>query len=713
MDRRQFMKLGVVSTTTCFLTSCGNSNAAISPPSGKLPNILWISTEDISPDLGCYGDNYAITPNIDKFAARSIRYDNAFTTAGVCAPMRSATITGMYQNSIGTMHMRCKGVPPKQVKCFTEYLRQAGYYCTNRSKTDYQFDPPFSAWDDNGRKAHWRNSKPGQPFFTIINFTMTHESSIRSPKGKKAKLHDPAKANVPPYYPDTPMVRNDLACYADNITRMDKEVAAVLDQLKDDGLAEDTIVWFWGDHGRGLPRCKRWVYDSGLRIPLIIHVPEKFKKYTLGNSSATGAQDQLVSSLDFAPTMLSLAGLDIPKHLQGQAFLGPKTEKPRKYVFAARDRIDEVPDCVRSIHDGKFIFIRNFMPYVPYSANVDYMNKMPTMKDMRKLNAEGKLKGSEKQYFKYPRDIEELYDIENDPHEVNNLAYDQKYSKVVHRMRKELFKWIRDIKDVGLIPEPEFDAIKRPDDKYETTAPAQFLPGPTATDQPQTIKISCHTQGASIAWRLKGQDKWNLYTKPVQLKPDQTIEAKACRIGFNDSKPSLHKYGSPAVIYEAAAHLPHWQETIYNSDLIESILEIKSYDGKGKQAVNYYFDKLNDKHASVRFWAVRGLTYSDLNDTQNNKANKEFEMMLTDNSPTVRIASAQALCMHSPHANALNVLKDIITNSHNSARHWALVALDAIGPNAKGIADVLETAQNDKYSYVSRVAKALKAKKWD
>ena len=239
--------------------------------------------------------------------------------------------------------MRCKGVPPAYVKCFSEYLRAAGYYCTNNVKTDYQFDPPLTAWDQNSRKAHWRNRAEGQPFFAVFNFTVTHESQIRNKSEKfqerlatlePHEKHDPDKAALPPYYPDTPVVRKDWAQYYDIITLMDKRFADILKQLEEDGLADDTIVWFWGDHGRGLPRAKRWIYDSGIRIPLIIRIPEKFRKLAMqGNHRAAGpggVNDGLIAFIDFAPAMLSLAGVKIPDYIQGRAFLGRQKAKPHR-----------------------------------------------------------------------------------------------------------------------------------------------------------------------------------------------------------------------------------------------------------------------------------------------------------------------------------------------------------------------------------------------
>ncbi|MGH9673352.1 MAG: sulfatase family protein, partial [Bryobacteraceae bacterium] len=282
------------------------------------PNILWISCEDMSPDLGCYGDSYSHSPNIDRLAAQGVRYTNAFSVAGVCAPSRSGIITAMYPSSIGTHHMRSQGVPPPYVKCFTEYLRAAGYYCTNNVKTDYNFETPLTAWDETSNRAHWRNRPKDRPFFSVFNLTTTHESQIRAPEDVFAghmrrvpadRRHDPARAVLPPYYPDTPVVRRDWANYYDLITSMDAQVGELLRQLEEDGLAQNTAVFFWADHGRGLPRAKRWIYDSGTRVPVVVRWP--------GQARAGSVSDQLVSLIDLGPTAISIAGAAVPAHMQG------------------------------------------------------------------------------------------------------------------------------------------------------------------------------------------------------------------------------------------------------------------------------------------------------------------------------------------------------------------------------------------------------------
>lgn len=474
------------------------------------PNVLWISAEDISPDLGCYGDPYATTPSIDAFAAEGVRYERCFCPMGVCAPARSSVITGCYPSWLGTNHMRCQAVPPDPVRCFPEYLRAAGYYCTNNAKTDYQFGTPLTAWDQSNGQAHWRGRAEGQPFFSVFNLGVTHESQARSEARRKDAeqlppelRHDPAKAVLPPYYPDTPVVRQNWAQYYDNLSLLDGQVAKLLEQLADDGLASTTIVWFWGDHGRGLPRGKRWLYDSGLRAPLLIRVPEALRE-----TASPGAHDRvaagyveldLVDFLDFAPTMLSLCGIELPKHFHGQAFLGIQRAKPRVYVHGARDRVDETSDTIRAVRNQRFKYVRNYQPQLPRSLTIAYLESMPIMQEMRRLNAAGELKTvAERQYFEPTKPLEELYDTVTDPHEVNNLAADPKYRAQLERLRAECLRWQYEVGDFGLLPESEYDALKRPDDQFETTSQPVFrlVDGKVA--------LSCPTPGASLAYRLEG-----------------------------------------------------------------------------------------------------------------------------------------------------------------------------------------------------------------
>jgi N-sulfoglucosamine sulfohydrolase len=518
------------------------------------PNILWISAEDISPDLGCYGDSYAITPNIDKLASQGARYTNAFSNAPVCAPSRSAIITAMYTTTIGSMHMRSKAVPPAGVKAFTESLRAAGYYCSNNSKTDYNFEappshrPPDTLWDESSPKAHWRNrTDKSQPFFSVFNFVITHESQIRVDAATYAKntdrltpeqRHDPAKANIPPYYPDTPKVRKDWATYHDNITAMDYMVADVLKQLEEDGLAQNTIVFFWGDHGRGLPRGKRWTYDSGTRVPLLVRWPGQIKANT--------TVDDVVMLFDLGPTALSIAGVPIPSHMQAQAFLGAQKKAPREYAFAHRDRMDETYDMVRAVRDKQFRYIRNFNSGRPYTQYLEYLEQMPTMQELRRLykdhyNALGADYGKaltpvQLLWMAPEKPPEELYDLTVDPYEINNLAKSAAHQDVMKRMRNALDKWQKDTKDLGLVPEAELRERMRPGGKWQQVAQ------PVITELPDgKIKLTCDTEGASIAYSLVDDGKtasnhWLLYSKEIIVPKVATLLVKGCRLGYLDSQ---------------------------------------------------------------------------------------------------------------------------------------------------------------------------------
>lgn len=557
MTNRPRVTLMILIALCCFAHDVPRAHRA--SQTTRRPNILWISTEDISPDLGCFGDAYAVTPNIDRLAAQGVRYTNAFATAPVCAPSRSAIITGMYPTTIGSMHMRSKVVPPAGVKAFTEYLRTAGYYCTNNSKTDYNFEappanrPPDTLWDESSTAAHWRNRPDkNQPFFAVFNITVTHESQIRVPhevyRRNTARLtpeqvHDPAKAKLPPYYPDTPLVRKDWARYYDNITAMDYQVADLLKQLEDDGLANETIVFFWGDHGRGLPRAKRNVYDSGLRVPLIVRWPGQLRPGMLN--------DDLVCLFDLGPTALSLAGVPIPPHMQAQAILGGQKKAPREYAFAHRDRMDEASDTSRSVMTKQYHYIRNFHPDRSYAQYIDYLEAMPTMKELRRLYKEhmnaldpnyGKALNPAQLRFLLPeKPAEELYDMTADPHEISNLAASSQYQATLRKMRAALEKWQRETKDLGLVPELELRERMRPGGVWQKVA------APTVHAAPAhplvRVKLISTTEGASIAYTtdVGAKSHWLLYDGELMLKPGTTLRVKACRLGYLDSDEVVRK----------------------------------------------------------------------------------------------------------------------------------------------------------------------------
>lgn len=522
----------------------------------KQPNILWISTEDMSPHLGCYGDLVAKTPNIDRLASQGIRYDNAFTTAAISAPVRAGVITGMYQTSIGCMHMRTTSyrrsvdnpleftaVPPHYVKAFTEYLRAAGYYCTNNSKTDYQFskDPvPASIWDDCSNRAHYRNRKDKeQPFFAIFNWTGTHESQNWDISNVRT---DPVGVPVPPYYPDNEIVRRNIAKMYDNIAQLDSVVGSILSELEKEGELENTIIFFWGDHGDGLPRAKRWLYDSGLKIPLIIKFPGNEKKGTV--------EKRMISSIDFGPTVLSLAGVPVPAHMQGIPFLGDQQGEPRDAVYAARDRVDESYDMMRSVRTKNCLYIRNYYPNEPYPIWVPYLNRMPIYKEMLRLDAEGKLTGPQKAWMSYKRPPEELYNIATDPYQINNLVNDPLMKLTLIDMRKLLDKWTLETGDLGHTNEPEMVERMWPGGKQPLTDIPYFVINSVEDrgsknyrtggiySAPMTLSFYCSTHGASLVYTFENSSNphWLLYSGPIHLKKgNHTVRVKAVRYGYKDS----------------------------------------------------------------------------------------------------------------------------------------------------------------------------------
>ncbi len=429
------------------------------------PNILWLSAEDINAHFGCYGDPHAITPHLDQLAKTGVRYTNAYTAAGVCAPCRSTIITGMYQTTIGTMHMRSSATMPDSIKAFPAYLRQAGYYCTNNSKKDYQFKESKDTWDASSSKAHWKNNNDKtKPFFAVFNFTGCHESGIAG-ESKYQKVtqdlspgerQDPSKfTNLPPYYPDTPTVREDWKRNYELITAMDTWVGDHIQQLKDAGLYENTIIVYWSDHGVGLPRAKRWLYDSGTRVPLIVHIPEKFR--TADQAKPGTTDDQLISSLDFGITALNLAGLPASPITQGCAFLGKNLTPPRDYIYGARDRIDERYDIIRSVRDKRYRYIRNYEPLKPYFQYMNTPEKGATMRELRRVAKEEKMPAAMKLFMADQKPTEELYDLQNDPHEINNLATDPAQKETLIRLRQAHIQWIKETRDLGLIPEPEME----------------------------------------------------------------------------------------------------------------------------------------------------------------------------------------------------------------------------------------------------------------
>jgi len=460
-NRRNRLSLPVAAALLFACSVCQSE-----PTTSTRPNILWISIEDTSPNLPMYGDNTAKTPNLVSFADQGCVYDRAFVTSPVCSPSRSTLITGMYAASLGTQNHRSRVKIPASVHCFPAYLRKAGYYCTNNAKTDYNFEVPPDAWDDNSKHGHWRNRpNPNQPFFAVFNIEATHESTTIMPQKKyEERVKDvkpadrvsPAKVPLPPYIPDTPVTRNDWARMYTAIEEMDFQAGQILHQLDADGLSSNTIVFFFSDHGQGLPRGKRWLYDQGLHVPLIIRWP--------GHINPKTRDGNLVSFVDFAPTILSLAGVSPVDSMQGQIFLGDQKAASRKYIFATRDRMDEAFDMARAVRDARYEYIRNFYPEIPRDLTIKYMEQIPTMKELHRLHDAGQLSGPATWFFQKPKPAEEFYDTLNDPFELHNLADDPAQAERINNMRNVLTAWQIKIGDKGFEPEPPgnvFNGAKR------------------------------------------------------------------------------------------------------------------------------------------------------------------------------------------------------------------------------------------------------------
>jgi len=430
------------------------------------PNILWLVSEDNSAWFThCYGNGLATTPNIDRLASQGFQYTHAYATCPVCAPARNTILTGVYAASNGNEHMRSTFPTSGTVRGYVEYLRGAGYYCTNNAKTDYNTsDPRFEKeWDESSYKAHYKNRPDGKPFFAVFNCMTSHESSIHRSTPSDELRHRPEEVLLPPYCPDTPEMRHDWAQYYDRIEDMDAWVGEKLQELEESGLAENTIVFYYGDNGGVLARSKRFVYETGTQIPLVIRIPEKYS-YLYPAGSPGQKVERLVNFVDLVPTLLSIAGITVPDYLQGNAFLGRQKTRDPKYTFMTRQRMDERYDLVRAVRDRQYRYIRNYMPNRITLQHVAYLFNAPSARSWSEAYRKGKTDSVQSLAF-LPRPAEELYDTENDPWETNNLAGDPAYRKVLKRMRRAMDRWRMEVRDAGVIPETE----------YATLAPDQSL----------------------------------------------------------------------------------------------------------------------------------------------------------------------------------------------------------------------------------------------
>ncbi len=507
------------------------------------PNIVWLVAEDLSPIIPPFGDSTVVTPNLSRLAAEGIRYTHVFSPSGVCAPSRAAIATGMYQNRIGAHHMRNTGnpqylpegitpyeaMPPAGTKMHGEYLREAGYYATNNAKQDYQFRAPVTAWDESSNRAHWRNRAPGQPFFAIFNYGVTHESQVWSRAGDSLWVDADLEVPVPPYLPDTEVGRRDVRQVYSNIKTMDAQVGDMLDELEAAGLLDSTIVVWYSDHGGPLPRQKRLLYDSGMRLPMIIRFPDQRR--------AGEVDDRLISFVDFLPTLLSMVGIEPPAHVDGQAFEGDyRAETPRTYVHGAADRFDEEYDMIRAVRDHRFKYLRNYQPEKPYYLPVAYREQMPIMQELLRMRDAGTLDAYQAQWFRPTKDPEELFDTENDPHELHNLAGDPAYAEKLAELSAECDRWMEAIDDNGRMTEQAYLASIWPGGEQPATAP------PSATVANNSVALASATDGASIGYQVladgqEASDRWAVYTGPVDVPQGSRLVAVAHRIGYAPSDP--------------------------------------------------------------------------------------------------------------------------------------------------------------------------------
>ena len=569
----------------CVLLLLGFSTtkAQDSPPP---PNILWIVSEDNSPLLGCYGNEFATTPNIDRLATEGVLYENAFATAPVCAPARSTLITGVYPPSMGTQHMRSTNAIPAFIKFFPRYLREAGYYCTNNVKKDYNTFDQEEAWDESSDSATYRNRPEGKPFFAVFNFTTSHESSIHEPIDRL--MHDPEKVPIPAYHPRTPEMKHDWAQYYDKVTMMDAQVGKVLQELEKQGLADNTIVFYYSDHGGVLGRSKRYMYESGLHIPLIIRFPEKYQ--ALAADQPNTRTDRLVTFADFAPTVLSLAGIPVPEYMQGQAFLGEQDQTPREYAYGFRGRMDEVYDLSRSVRDKRFRYTRNYMPHRIYGQYLEYLWRAPSMRSWEAAYQAGELNEVQSAFWER-KPPEELYDVTQDPDNVRNLADDPQYQADLQRLRSANGEWVRSIHDSGFLPEAEMIA--------------------RAEDQNSTI--------------------YEVMRDP-ELPLDRIIET---------------------------AELASQEDTKNLNELIT---------------------RFDDPESAVRYWAATGCAILG---KRAEPAHAALEQHLSDPSPSVAIASAEALYYLGDKEKSVAALAQALKNDQEMARVHALNVLKLIGEDAR------------------------------
>ena len=502
------------------------------------PNIIWLVAEDQSPHFfPMYGDSTISLPHLEALADDGIVFKNAYAPVPVCAPARSALITGMFPTTLGTHNMRTYNaynpdnqpeiqiqsyspLVPEGVKMFTEYLRKEGYYCTNNAKEDYNFKTLESAWDDSSENGHWRNRAEGQPFFSVFNFGICHESGIWRQHNQPLSVA-PKKVPVPPYFPNNETIQHDLAVNYSNLKRMDEQLGKIIQQLKDEGLYENSIIFFYADHGGPFPRHKRALYETGTKVPLII----KFNK----NKKTEDYNTDLVSFVDFAPTVLSLAGIKPPRVMQGKALFGRYRDSiKRTQIFTSSDRFDEVSDRLRAVRQGRYKYIRNFNPEISNALPVSYREQMPMMQKLLEMYKADQLDSLASQWFRVPKPEEELYDLEKDPFELQNLAGDIGLKDTLQHLRKILKDWIKSTNDLGQFSEKELLTSWLAEGEQPKLKPLEL------EEQGDSVFLISKKADATLIWRPLTDSVWHIYSGPIAR--ELPFHAKAVRIGYQDSE---------------------------------------------------------------------------------------------------------------------------------------------------------------------------------
>ena len=476
MQKRQFSQM--IGLCTGVLCLGGMRAVAVGEAvEGSRPNIMWVTSEDNSYHwIGCYGNKDAKTPHIDKLAADGIRYKFAYANAPVCAVARNTLILGRYACGTGTHNMRSRYPVPDSFRTYPSFLREAGYYCVNRSKTDYNFKTDDkSHWNESSPKAHWKNRAKGQPFFAIFNTGISHESSLflKKTEGYRKQgmipatpSRDPASVQLPPHYPDTPEIRQDWVTYMDIVTAMDEQIGEWLQELDDEGVRDNTIVFYYSDHGGILPRAKRYINDTGTHVPLIVSFPKKWQHLAPAESGTVN--DRPVAFIDLPPTVFSLAGVEIPQQFQGRAFAGKTAVEHEPYVFLFGQRFDSrMLRFVRAVTDGEYRYIRNFHPHRHRGILAGYPHGQVGWQSLYKLKRAGALNDVQSAYWAIPQPVEELYHTAEDPWELNNLANDPNHRDRLARMRHATLNKMREIGDTGLVPESMYESISKDSTVYE------------------------------------------------------------------------------------------------------------------------------------------------------------------------------------------------------------------------------------------------------